>query len=188
MGNRREKSAGYPSVEADIFHNHPFAGKIFPRPEADVGTDQLASTKDRLDYKLVFDCMPGMCLVLDPAFRIVAQNIDHARMTLSAELDVVGKGLFEAFPDNHNDSNADGVSAVRASLVKVLKTRAPDAMPIVRYDVRPQIGGFHVKYWAITNTPILDEDGFVRWIINRAEDVTELVQLRQEKAAMGDRA
>ena len=31
----------------------------------------------------------------------------------------------------------------------------------------------------VINTPILGDDGYVRWIINRAEDVTELVELRQ---------
>jgi hypothetical protein len=36
----------------------------------------------------------------------------------------------------------------------------------------------------VTNSPILGEDGYVRWIINRAEDVTELVELR-EKANAG---
>lgn len=81
--------------------------------------------------------------------------------------------MFEAFPDNPNDSKVDGVSAVWASLLKVLKIREPDVMPIVRYDVEPELGKFQLKYSAITNTPILGEDGFVRWIINRAEDVTE---------------
>jgi hypothetical protein len=28
------------------------------------------------------------------------------------------------------------------------------------------------------STPFLGDDGYVRWIINRADDVTELVELR----------
>ena len=67
--------------------------------------------------------MPGLCLVLDPAFTIMAQNIEHAMATLSIAKDVVGKNLFEVFPDNPHHSAADGVSAVRASLLQVLKTR-----------------------------------------------------------------
>ncbi|MGZ5927197.1 MAG: PAS domain-containing sensor histidine kinase, partial [Rhizomicrobium sp.] len=76
------------------------------------------------------------------------------------------------------------VASVRQSLLKVLKTRQADAMPILRYDVQPALGGFEVRYWAITNTPILGEDGFVRWIINRAEDATELALLRQQQIRM----
>ena len=32
---------------------------------------------------------------------------------------------------------------------------------------------------ADTNTPVLGDDGYVRWIISRAEDVTELMTLRE---------
>lgn len=145
-----------------------------------VEEDWRRGTKpDPVDYKLIFDLMPGMCLVLDTAFNVLAQNEEHARATLSIAKNVVGRNLFEAFPDNPHDSNASGVASVRQSLLKVLKTRQPDAMPIIRYDVQPALGGFQVRYWAITNTPVLGEDGFVRWIINRAEDATELAMLRQ---------
>ena len=140
-----------------------------------------AGTLSDLDYKLIFQAMPGMCLILDTAFNILAQNEDHARATLSIAKNVVGRNLFEAFPDNPNDSAASGVASVRQSLLRVLKTRQTDAMPIIRYDVQPALGGFQERYWAITNTPVLGEDGFVRWIINRAEDATELAILRQQQ-------
>ena len=141
-----------------------------------IGARTLA--RDTLDYELVFKRMPGMCLVLDPAFNIVAQNDEHARTTLSAGKDAVGKNLFAVFPDNPNHSAADGVATVRASLLKVLKTRQEDVMPVIRYDVKGERGPYQARWWQIVNTPILDGDGYVRWIINRAEDVTELVELR----------
>ena len=147
-------------------------------------TDTLTRPARKVDYELVFKLMPGMCLVLDADFTIIAQNEEHAAATLSLAKGVVGQNLFAAFPDNPNHSAADGVALVRASLVKVLKTRAPDIMPVLRYDVKPERGGYQTRWWAITNTPILGEDGYVRWIINRAEDVTELTELR---AAAGRR-
>jgi len=134
----------------------------------------------QVDFELVFHLLPGMCLVLDPAFTILAQNAEHARATLSEGKNVVGQNLFAAFPDNPNYYAADGVSHVRASLLKVLKTRAPDAMPLIRYDVKPAIGPYQTRWWQIMNTPILGDDGYVRWIINRADDVTELVELRNK--------
>ena len=134
-----------------------------------------------VDFKLVFDCMPGMCLVLDPSFNILAQNVDHARATLSIAQNVIGRNLFEVFPDR-DDSGASGIGHVRKSLVKVLKTREPDVMPVVRYDVRGSSGPFEARYWKISNHPLLDADGYVRWILNRAEDVTELMELRDANA------
>jgi hypothetical protein len=120
-----------------------------------------------------------MCLVLDPAFTILAQNTEHARATLTIGKDVVGRNLFEVFPDNPDYYSAEGVSIVRSSLLKVLKTRQPDAMPVIRYDVKGERGPYQERWWQITNTPVLGEDGYVRWIINRAEDVTELSKLKE---------
>ena len=67
---------------------------------------------------------------------------------------------------------------MRTSLLKVLKTRQPDAMPVIRYDVKGERGPYQERWWQIINTPVLGDDGYVRWIINRAEDVTELVKLK----------
>ena len=150
-----------------------------------MSSDPRARPKGQVDFELVFHMLPGMCLVLDPAFTILAQNEAHARATLTADRNVVGQNLFAAFPDNPNHSAADGVSDVRASLLKVLKTREPDAMPLIRYDVQPARGAFQTRWWQITNTPILGADGYVQWIINRAEDVTELVELRATAAKGG---
>ena len=57
---------------------------------------------------------------MDTAFNIVAQNEQHARIT---ETQAVGRNLFAAFPDNPNDSGAEGLARIRQSLLKVLKTR-----------------------------------------------------------------
>lgn len=135
-----------------------------------------------LDFQAVFDLSPSLVLVVDPGFKIVAQNQAHARATLSDERGLVGKNLFEAFPDNPNDSGAEGLSQLRASLLKVLKTKAADIIPPFRYDVQGARGPFETRWWTVTNTPILGDDGYVRWIINRAEEVTELVELRAAMA------
>jgi PAS domain-containing protein len=134
----------------------------------------------KLDYELVFNLMPGMCLVLDRDLTIVAQNFEHAMVSLSLAKDVVGKNVFEAFPENPGQGG--GLSAMRASWQKVLKTREADVMPVTRYDVKGEHGPYQTRWWAITNTPILGEDGTVRWIIHRAEDVTELHELRRQLA------
>jgi PAS domain-containing protein len=151
--------------------------------------DSRHGTKpETLDYKLIFDLMPGLCLVVDTAFNILAQNVEHGRASLSTDKNVVGRYLFDAFPDNPYDSGASGVATVRQSLLTVLKTRQADVMPIIRFDVQPALGGFEQRYWAVTNTPVLGEDGFVRWIIIRAEDATELMRLREtQRRSRGER-
>src|SRR5579872_435740 len=101
-----------------------------------------------IDFRLIFDLTPGMCLILDTSFNIVAQNEEHARATLTTSKNVVGRWLFEVFPDK-DDSRATGVSLVRQSLLNVLRTCKTDVMPIVRFDVQSESGKYQPRYWAI---------------------------------------
>jgi len=141
-----------------------------------VKTDAVRRIAEMPDFELVFDKMPGLCLVLDPAFTIIAQNEEHARATQSS---VVGQMVFPAFPDNPDHSGASGVARIRESLLKVLKTRQADHLPMLRYDVKPPMGPFETRYWSVSSVPILGEDGYVRWILIRAEEVTGMVEQRR---------
>jgi signal transduction histidine kinase len=61
----------------------------------------------------------------------------------------------------------------------VLRTRKPHRPPLQHYDVPlPEAlgGGFEEKYWSPLNTPVLDERGEVIFIINKVQEVTELVK------------
>jgi PAS domain-containing protein len=124
------------------------------------------------DFAAVFAQMPDMCLVLDPAFTILAQNDAHCAATMTRRADTIGRLLFEVFPDNPNDSAADGLSDLRRSLITVLKTRQTDVLPLLKYAIARPLGGFEDRTWRVVNTPILDEKGFVRLIVNRVADVT----------------
>ena len=133
------------------------------------------------DFVTFFEQSPRLCLILDHNFILVAQNAAHANATMTNPEDTIGRSLFEVFPDNPNDSNADGLSHLRQSLLNVLKTRATDTIESLRFDIeRPAEagGGFDVRYWRVVNTPVLGADGFVRWIINSVDDITELALLR----------
>lgn len=137
------------------------------------------------EFDAVFEKLPRPYLLIDTRFNIVAQNAAHVTATLTDRNKAVGRSLFEVFPDNPGDYSADGVSELRASLLRVLNTRKPDQMEVQKYDVQHPIadgGGFETRYWRILNVPILDDKGYVRWILNCPEDVTELETLRRSKA------
>jgi len=140
-------------------------------------------TADVPDFALVFAKMPGLCLILDTGFTIIAQNEEHLRATQAS---VVGQMVFAAFPDNPDHSGATGVARLRESLLKVLKMRQPDVLPMLRYDVKPPFGRFETRYWTVASVPILGEDGYVRWILIRAEEMTELVEQRHRLGLSAD--
>jgi PAS domain S-box-containing protein len=133
------------------------------------------------DFRALFEATPHLYLILDPKLVIVAVNDAYAAATLTVREEIVGRGLFDVFPDNPDDPGADGAANLRASLDRVLAMRKPDRMPPQKYDIaRPasEGGGFEVRYWSPLNLPVLDGRGEVRWIIHRVEDITE--QMRRE--------
>jgi PAS domain S-box-containing protein len=96
--------------------------------------------------------------------------------------DILGRGLFEVFPDNPDDAAATGVGNLKASLDRVLQNRFADAMALQKYDIRrPESdgGGFEERYWSPFNSPVFDRNRNLTYIIHRVEDVTELVRLKE---------
>ena len=140
-----------------------------------------------LDFAALFAAVPGAHLALTPDFTIVAATDDRLRVTMTTREGTIGRHLFEAFPDNPDDPAADGVRNLTASLNRVLATRRSDRMPVQRYDIRrppSEGGGFEERFWSPLNTPVLAEDGSVRYIIHSVDDVSELMRLRQSNTEL----
>lgn len=133
-----------------------------------------------VDFVALFNKAPGNYLVLDPHFVIQAVTDAYAAATKTERENIIGKWLFHVFPDNPDDPMADGVANLRASLERALATKAPDRMPIQKYDIPlpDGSGGFEVRYWRPLNTPVLGPDGEVASIIHWVEDVTDFITLR----------
>jgi signal transduction histidine kinase len=129
----------------------------------------------------LLEAAPGAYLVLDPDFEIVAVTDAYLRATLTVREEILGRALFDVFPDNPNDPEATGTRNLRASLQTVLRTRAPHAMPVQKYDIRrPGSAEFEERYWKPLNTPVLLDDR-VAYIIHWVEDVTNVVRLEHLK-------
>src|SRR5438093_13273567 len=134
------------------------------------------------DFQALFESEPGLYLVLTPALTIVAVSDAYLKATMTTREEILGRGLFEVFPDNPDDPTATGVRNLRASLERVLTNRVPDTMAVQKYDMRrpeSEGGGFEERYWSPVNSPVLGADGKVAYIIHRVEDVTAFVHLKQ---------
>jgi signal transduction histidine kinase/CheY-like chemotaxis protein len=135
-----------------------------------------------VDFRGLFEAAPGLYLVLDPELRIAAVSDAYLAATMTKRDEIVGRGIFDVFPDNPDDPAATGVGNLRSSLQRVLQRRVADAMAVQKYDIRrpdEEGGGFEVRYWSPLNTPVLDQDGRLAYIIHRVEDVTEFVRLKE---------
>lgn len=144
-------------------------------------------TTPEIDYRALFAATPSPYLVLGPDLVIVDVNEAYLQATGRTREDLIGQYLFDAFPDNPADPDADGVRNLSDSLHRALTSREPDTMALQKYDIpimhRP--GAFEERWWSPINTPVLSPDGAVAWIIHRVEDVTAFVLSRRSRQMGG---
>lgn len=132
------------------------------------------SPSPRLTHETIFRASPTATLVLNPELQIVDANPAYLRSTSRELEELVGRDLFEAFPENPDHPEGDGVRNMRASIQRALDTGRPDGRWVQRYDIpaagRP--GRFEERYWSPMNTPILGADGRRLGLLHTVEDVT----------------
>jgi PAS domain S-box-containing protein len=144
----------------------------------------LESSSDGPNFKKLFESAPGLYLVLTPTFRIVAVSNAYLKATMTSRDNIVGKHLFEVFPDNPEDSNASGMRNLTLSLNRVIQNRATDVMTIQKYDIQRPVsegGGFEERFWKPVNSPVIDAYGNLEYIIHQVEDVTDITKLEIHK-------
>jgi two-component sensor histidine kinase len=104
---------------------------------------------------------------------LVAANNAYLAMTGSRESDLLGKYVFEAFPDTGERMQRfkDAFERALAGEENVV-AMLPFAIP--RREV-PE-GGMDVRFWSCTHTPVRDAAGRVTHVIQQTLDVTPLVE------------
>ncbi|HWQ19742.1 MAG TPA: PAS domain-containing protein, partial [Methanotrichaceae archaeon] len=118
--------------------------------------EELASAEEirdkfaKPDFKMLFEGLPGLYMVMDPDLRIVAASDAYLQATMTRREEMIGRYVFDVFPDNPEDPNADAVRNSLASFNRVRHCLVADAMVVQRHDVRmpeSEGGGFEVRYW-----------------------------------------
>ncbi len=149
-------------------------GVTFDITEQKRAEQGLAESEAR--YAGLFEASPAPLLILKPDaphFTITEVNKAYLAATMRMRDKVVGRGIFEAYPENPDDIASGGVSTLRTSLERVLATKQPDTLPDLKYDVARADGGFEERWWSPVNSPVFDENGEVEAIIHNANDVTD---------------
>ncbi len=127
-------------------------------------------------YEVLFNSLPGNSYLLQndaPRYTILATTSGILALLGMTKAELIGKGLFEAFPSNPDDVNDTGEKALRASLLEVTSNKQAHQLATQRYDVMNEKSEFIERYWKAENIPVISPDGEIVYIIHTTEDITD---------------
>jgi hypothetical protein len=127
----------------------------------------------------VFQSLPRPTVLLDTDFVIRAVNSAYLTATGRAADELVNVHMFDAFPDNPDDPDADGVANLNGSLERAARYRRPDNMLIQRYDIHDATSGrWGLRHWSPLNAPVVEDDRVVA-LLHQVDDVTPVDEDRR---------
>lgn len=134
------------------------------------------------DYKEIFYWGPGLRMIInadEPHFTVLDANDSFLDATNNQHDGLVGNSLFSSIKINPIPEIIRNTELLRASLHKAIETKVANTMTEYRFDIMAPNGDeFVERYWTATNSPVMDINGEVKFIIHAPMNVTELHQLK----------
>jgi two-component system CheB/CheR fusion protein len=131
-------------------------------------------------FRILFEKSPGSILVKAnaPVFSIIAVSDAYLQITSAKREEIIGKSFFEVFPED-KDSPADENTA-RKVFQRVIGSGEKLDVPVYRYDVLIAASGRREeRYWSCSNTPILNAEGEIEYILNTVVDISGEVKAKE---------
>lgn len=132
-------------------------------------------------FRVVFEKSPGSILVKadPPRFTILAVSDSYLKVTSSSREEIVGKGFFEAFPED--ETAAHDETAARRIFTRVIETGQKIDVPSYKYDISdPATGQREPHFWSCSNIPVIDNENNLAYILNTVTDITGEVKAKEE--------
>lgn len=143
--------------------------------------------RTNINYQKIFESSPSLFLLLmpnAPDFTIIDASEKYLEATLTRREEIINRRLFDVFPENPNDLESRGTDNLRNSLETVIATKQQHIMALQKYDIPVPIsrggGGFEERYWNPLNTPVLNNQNEILYIVHKVEDVTSSVLLQKD--------
>lgn len=142
------------------------------------------------DGAAVFEAAPYPFLLLATDLTVIDANAACLRTAGRTREQIVGRYVFDAFPASPDEQDNGNQRTIQTSMERAIQSGKPDTIMVVRYSVARQTPDGHVfdeRYWSIVHTPILDEQGNVKLVIQNPIEVTELYTLKKALGSANDK-
>lgn len=135
-----------------------------------------------IDFHEVFinNPVPQLVLAADsPLYTVLDVNPSYLTATRTTYENLIGRPIFEAFPANPERLDLKNVERTIHSFERAIQTKKADIMPEFQFDIPvPGSSTFEERHWTAINTPILDTNNRVKFLVQSSTDVTEKVKVR----------
>lgn len=125
-------------------------------------------------FEKIYDLMPQASMVLDADLVFVAANDAYCRAVKRSKSDLIGRYIFDVFPDT-----ADRIEPVRRVFLNALAGQVTkiDAQP---YELLLEDGTLEDRIWYIEQHPLKLDSG-TAYMVQYCEDITEREALRIQR-------
>lgn len=147
-----------------------------PKTEADVAAEATRAAMIE-QFRKAFGESLHLAALIDPAPGLVIVDVNRT-YELSTGLSrdqIVGRCQFELFPDNPSDPAADGIYNLYTSLRAAAEHHQPQVMALQRYDTQGPDGSWQERWWRPTNTPLMDLDDRLVFLLHTVDEATDEV-------------
>jgi len=166
-----------------------YVGGSLDITESKAREDRARDAAVQAHFRSLFESLPGSYVVLTPdEYEIVAASDAYLAATRTTRATLIGRRLFDVFPDDPAYPSSASIVSLRASLARVVSERCVDVIAVHRFPLRQSDADDHAsedRWWSPVSAPVIGADGKVAFIIHRAEDVTTFVTAQRRIAEGG---
>lgn len=137
-----------------------------------------------IDFLQIFQRTPQASLILTPDLVIVEANALYQTTVGVSGEELVGRTVFDAFPAREETA----LRQLSASFEEVMQTGTAHTLDLLFFPLLrrgPEGETWEERFWSVINTPILDANGRVAYILNSVADVTTLIDAESGIASDG---
>ncbi len=140
-------------------------------------------------YKAIIEQSSVMMIVMDTDLKIAVVSDAYLNNTKTIRENIVGKNIFDVFPNNANETTEEIVDTIQNSFNHILKKKN-DGTLVTNYTItKPELEERILRNnWRVSHTCVLDEFNNVKYIIQRLEEATEnevlIAQLEAEEKTL----
>ena len=141
--------------------------------------------------KAIFSASPTASLITlpnAPDFTIVYANDIYLGITNRRLEEIIGKNLFDVFPENPEEVNHSRPEKLINSLNHALHKKKAHKIQLYRYDIKKKDSAeFETRFWNNDTYPLLDENDEVMYLVINPLDITEKVIITKESSSRGSK-